>query len=175
MNENFVNFLLIFEGGFVKLVDGDKMSIHIVVCTDANGGIGYKNRMPWHHPQELAHFKKLTYGHTVVYGRKTYESIGGILEGRRNVIVSRHPNPQVEVVSNFECFLESHREEELYICGGGEIYRQALNYADWIERSLLKESYTCDTFFYIPKTFECVSRENHGSFIFEVYRRKKDE
>lgn len=151
------------------------MNVSIVVCTDACGGIGYKQQMPWHNQEELSHFKQLTYGHTVVYGRKTYESIGGILEGRRNLIVSRSNLEGVEVIHDFEAFLKAEHQEDLYICGGGEIYRQAMPYTDYIYRSILKERYRCDTFFEIPSDFVCIKTKDFNSFTLEIYRRTKYE
>ena len=67
------------------------MIISIIVAMDENKGIGFENQIPWHLPTDLARFKKLTMGHHLLVGRKTYESIGSVLPGRQMVILTRNP------------------------------------------------------------------------------------
>ncbi len=68
------------------------MSLTIIVATDRARGIGIDNRLPWRLPEDLAHFKRTTTGHPVIMGRKTFESIGKPLPGRRNIVITRNPD-----------------------------------------------------------------------------------
>jgi dihydrofolate reductase len=108
--------------------------VSLVVAAAANGVIGRDNAMPWHLPEDLAHFKRLTLGQPVVMGRKTYESIlaslGRPLPGRTNIVVTRQPGfaaPGCTVVGSLDAALETARgAEEVFVIGGAEIYRLAL-------------------------------------------------
>ena len=118
--------------------------ISIIVAVAANNAIGRGNRLLWHLSQDLKYFKEVTTGHPVVMGRKTYESIGRPLPGRRNIVLTRSgklenvqiKNPAtttLEAISGIEVFLKLAQEapqEELFILGGGELYRTMLPYAD---------------------------------------------
>ncbi len=99
-----------------------------------NRVIGLDNKMPWHLPADLQHFKKVTTGKPVVMGRKTFESIGRPLPGRRNIIITRNSQYSaqgIETVTTPEAALELVKaEEEVMIIGGGNIYQQFLPNAD---------------------------------------------
>lgn len=99
-----------------------------------NRVIGADNKMPWHLPADLQHFKKITTGKPIIMGRKTFESIGRPLPGRRNIVITRNTNYTVsgaEVVTTPEAALTLVKDEkEVMIIGGGNIYQQFLNYAD---------------------------------------------
>jgi dihydrofolate reductase len=106
----------------------------LIVARAANGVIGRDNGMPWHLPADLAHFKRTTMGRPVVMGRRTWESIGRPLPGRRNVVVTRIVNysaPGAGVVGSLE---EAWRvladADEVFVIGGGQIYAEALPGAD---------------------------------------------
>ena len=110
------------------------MTVILVAAVGRNGVIGRDNDLPWRIREDLQHFKQLTLGHTLVMGRKTYDSIGRPLPGRRTVVVTRQLDwsaDGVEVVHTLEEALKY--EGDLYVAGGGEIYRQALPYADRLE------------------------------------------
>ncbi len=98
--------------------------------------IGKNNLMPWHMPADLAHFKRVTLGKPVLMGRKTFESIGRPLPGRRNLVISRNPGYQaegIEVVSSVEAalaLLAGSSVEELMVIGGGHLYAEMLPSAD---------------------------------------------
>jgi dihydrofolate reductase len=112
--------------------------VSLVVAVAADGVIGRDNRMPWHLPEDLAHFKRVTLGHPVVMGRKTYESIvatlGKPLPGRTNIVVTRQAGfeaPGCIVASSLDAALAAAREaEEVFVIGGAEIYRLALERVD---------------------------------------------
>ncbi len=108
------------------------MLIAAIVAISQNGVIGVENCLPWHLPADLRHFKQLTTSHTVVMGRKTYESIGKPLPNRQNIVISRQKNYIADgciVVESLENAIEIARKsdaEKVFIIGGAEIYRLAL-------------------------------------------------
>jgi dihydrofolate reductase len=117
-------------------VTGHRSRISIIVAMAKNRVIGNDNSIPWRLPNELQLFKKLTMGHHIVMGRKTYESIARLLPGRTTVIVTRQPDYRVEgatVVHSLEAALASAGDdEEIFVIGGAELYRAALPVADRI-------------------------------------------
>lgn len=106
------------------------MQIAMIAAMAANRVIGFNNQMPWHLPADLKHFKAVTLGKPVIMGRKTYESIGRPLPGRRNIVISRQAPPvdsPVEWANSVEQALALVAEApEVMIIGGAEIYRQCL-------------------------------------------------
>lgn len=106
------------------------MIVSMVAAMAANRVIGKDNKMPWHLPADLRHFKQVTMGKPVVMGRKTFESIGRVLPGRRNVVISRSiPTDKqgADWVSSLEqAFALLQQQPEVMVIGGGEIYRQCL-------------------------------------------------
>lgn len=108
--------------------------ITLIVARARNGVIGCENRLPWHLPEDLAHFKRTTLGHPIVMGRKTFESIGRALPGRRNLVLTRDPRWRAEgcepMGSMDEAMAAVAGLPELFVIGGADIYRQALPRAD---------------------------------------------
>lgn len=108
--------------------------ISLVVAAADNGVIGSKNGLPWKLPDEMKRFRTLTKGHAVVMGRKTWESIGRPLPDRRLLVVTRDPaklaGAPVEAFPSFDAALAAAGEGEVFVAGGGEIYREALPRAD---------------------------------------------
>ena len=108
--------------------------ISLIVAVAKNGIIGTGGTMPWHITEDFAHFKAVTLGHSVVMGRKTYESIGRPLPRRRNIVITRNAELSIEgceMASSLEGALAMCAgEEEVFVIGGGEIYRQAMPLAD---------------------------------------------
>ncbi len=108
------------------------MTVAIVVAMGSDGVIGVDGDMPWHLPADLAHFKRVTLGHPMIMGRKTYESIGRPLPGRTTIVVTRQPDwsaPGVEVAASFEdaLALALSLDTEVFIVGGAQIYAEALS------------------------------------------------
>ncbi len=129
--------------------------ISIVAAVADNGAIGKDNQLLWHITEDMRYFRKLTSGHTVIMGRKTWESIGKPLPNRRNIVVSKslsaadfEPfNGSVEVYPSLKAALNSS-ENEVFIIGGGEIYNQAISLADKLYLTRLHVSVEeADTFF----------------------------
>lgn len=123
----------------------------LIVARARNGTIGLANAMPWHLPADLAHFKRTTLGHPVIMGRRTWESIGRALPGRRNIVVSRTPGfraPGAEVVGSLAEAWEAVRDaDEAFVIGGGRLYADALPQADRIYLTDMAAEVEGDTFF----------------------------
>ncbi|PEK99878.1 dihydrofolate reductase [Bacillus sp. AFS017336] len=124
--------------------------IAALVAMSENNVIGLNNEMPWHLPQELAYFKKVTTGHTIIMGRKTFDSIGRPLPKRENVIVTRqkdfHPDG-VTVINDVISYLEDHKNEDLFIIGGAEIFNLTFPYLDTLYITEIEHNFEGDTFF----------------------------
>ncbi len=112
------------------------MHVALIAAVAENGVIGRAGALPWRLPEDLRHFRKTTTGHHVVMGRKTWESLGRPLAGRTNLVLSRDPGlvvPGAIVLSSLEAAISLARdagETELFVIGGGELYRAALPHAD---------------------------------------------
>jgi dihydrofolate reductase len=145
--------------------------VSLLVAVAANGVIGRDNRIPWRLPEDLAYFKRLTLGHPVVMGRKTYESIiaslGKPLPGRTNIVVTRQPGfsaPGCTVAASFDAALDAARAaNEVFVIGGAEIYRLALARADRVYLTRLDAAFEGDTFFPAldPAEWREASRVDH--------------
>ncbi|WP_300757917.1 dihydrofolate reductase, partial [Janthinobacterium sp.] len=101
----------------------------IIVATDQQGGIGINNTLPWKLPEDLAHFKRLTTGHPIIMGRKTFDSIGRPLPNRRNIVITRNAewrHEGVEAVASVADAIALLDGVEGYVIGGAEIYKQSL-------------------------------------------------
>lgn len=136
----------------------------MIAAMSRNRVIGRAGQLPWHLPQDLQRFKQLTMGQTLLMGRKTYQSIGRPLPGRRTLILSRDANLRVAdctVVNSLPAAVAATRSTQLFICGGGEVYRQALPLAEKIYLTELLRDVPGDTFFpALPEgLFRLVQRE----------------
>jgi len=123
--------------------------ISLIVAMGRNRVIGQNNQMPWHLPNDLQHFKNTTRGHTVVMGRKTFESIGRPLPDRRNIVLTRQTDyapAGVEVVHTLD-ELHFPADEEVFIIGGSEIFSAFLPVADRLYITYIEGAFTGDTFF----------------------------
>ena len=127
------------------------MIVSLVAAMAENRVIGRNGRLPWHLPDEIKHFKRLTVDHTVVMGRKTFEEIGRPLPNRRNVVISRNPNFHpggVTVVPDLdEALALGATESEVFVIGGGEIYRLALPRADRLYLTVIHAPFEGDVHF----------------------------
>ncbi|MFI7062188.1 dihydrofolate reductase [Kribbella sp. NPDC050124] len=151
------------------------MTVILIAAVGANGVIGRDNDLPWRIREDLQHFKALTLGHTLVMGRKTYDSIGRPLPGRRTVVVTRQPDWTAEGVDVVHTLEEALKYDgDLYVAGGGEIYRQALPYADRLELTEVAQSPTGDVTFptLTPNTWLETARDPHDGFAFVSYTRR---
>lgn len=143
------------------------MDLEIAVAIDEKGGIGKDNQLLWHLPADLKHFKSITSGYPVIMGRKTYDSIGKPLPYRRNIVVSRQQDLQiegVEVVNSLDSALALVRQEEkVFIIGGAEIFAAAMHLAQTIHLTLVHATFEADTHFpeIKPEEWVEIDREQH--------------
>ncbi len=124
------------------------MNISIIVAAAENNVIGKDNDMPWRLSADLKRFKKLTMGHHIVMGRKTFESIGKPLPGRTSVIITRNKDYKQEgciVVHSLEEALQTINDDEIFVIGGGEIYNMAFEKADKLYLTRVHASLEGDT------------------------------
>ncbi len=129
------------------------MIVSIIVAMGKNGEIGKDNKMPWHIPFDLKRFKAITMGHHIVVGHKTFDSIGGPLSGRKMIVLTNNVNLKID-----DCFVANsleqacaialkNGEKELFICGGSNVYKDALKIADKIYLTKVDYHGPADTFF----------------------------
>jgi dihydrofolate reductase len=142
------------------------MKIYIVVAIATNHAIGKNNELLWRLPKDLKHFKEITSGHTVIMGRKTFDSIGKPLPNRRNIVITRQDIKLegCEVVNSLNAALALRADnEDLYIVGGAEIYRQAMDITDCIYLTIVHQAFEADTFFpeISPAQWQEIEREDH--------------
>ncbi|MDB5777336.1 MAG: diacylglycerol kinase [Herbaspirillum sp.] len=157
--------------------------LSIIVATDANHGIGINNSLPWHLPEDLAHFKRTTTGHPIIMGRKTFDSIGRPLPNRRNIVVTRNPrwtHAGVESAASLTAAAALAGDAEAFIIGGAQIYAEALPLADRLIVTEIAGNFDCDAFF-PALDLQCwrqVAREPHRSaagdldYAFVTYERR---
>lgn len=160
--------------------------ISLIVAMDNNRVIGYENKLPWHLPADLAYFKRITMGHPIIMGRKTFESIGRPLPGRENIVVTRNPDYKAEgctVVHSVSELLERFAAvpEEVFVIGGAELFKDALRVSTRLYLTHIKDTFVGDTWF--PEIREeewtLVSKEcgiqdenNPYEYYFAVYEKK---
>ncbi len=155
-----------------------------ITAASSNNVIGYQNELPWHIPEDLKFFRSKTRNHTVIMGRKTFESLGSPLPQRANIIISRSAqkseNPHVHWTTNIEKAMkmaqEVSDEEEIFIIGGGEIYKQSLDKVQRIYLTRIHQEYKGDAFYpEVPlHKFQLVEEKKHEgqpSFSFLTYKR----
>jgi dihydrofolate reductase len=143
------------------------MKLSIVVAMAENHVIGIENRLPWSIPEDLKRFKKITNGHPIIMGRKTFESIGRVLPGRTNLIVTRNKEYRVEGAVTCGSFAEamdwaerSPGSDEVFVIGGGEIFKEVLPKVNKIYLTIVHWPFEGDVFFEYPEEqFAEVSRE----------------
>lgn len=158
--------------------------LNLIVAASENDAIGCKGNIPWHLPADMKYFKATTTGHNVIMGRKTYDSIGRPLPGRRNMVVSRQPGLRIEGCEVYATLDDAiaAADEGAFIMGGSQIYRQAW---DRVTRVYLTRVHTIVSDFdaaippLSPLDWELVSQEFHPkdeknskSLSFEIYERK---
>ncbi|MGL6517384.1 type 3 dihydrofolate reductase [Aeromonas caviae] len=163
------------------------MMISMIAAMAHDRVIGLDNQMPWHLPADLAHFKRVTLGKPVLMGRKTFESIGRPLPGRRNLVISRNSDYQadgVEMVSSVEAalaLLQRDNVEELMVIGGGYLYEQLLPKADYLYLTRIDLAVDGDTCFpsfsedywqKLNSEFHQPDEKNPHPYCFETWQRR---
>ncbi len=161
-----------------------KPVLTLVAAMASNRVIGINNTLPWHLPEDLKHFKAVTLGKPVLMGRKTYDSIGRPLPGRRNIVITRQADWQaagVEVAHSLEQALEMAADvAEVCLIGGAELYRQAIVAADCLRLTEIAQPFDGDAHFpaFDRQVWQEESRSEHCSeqglaYAFVDYRRRK--
>jgi len=164
------------------------VKISMIAAVAQDRVIGKDNQMPWHMPADLAHFKRITLGKPVLMGRKTFESIGRPLPGRRNLVISRNPEYRVdgvEVIDSVKAALEllSHDEavEELMVIGGGHLFEQLLPKAERLYLTQIELEVEGDAHFPVldHTDWELLEEESHLAdernaypYRFETWQRR---
>jgi len=158
--------------------------LSIIVAIAKNNAIGKDNQLLWHISEDLKYFKRITSGHAIIMGRKTFESIGRPLPDRTNIVISNSlpdTGGVIVVPSMEEALKHAADHSEVFIIGGGQVYHDALSKVDRLYVTYVDAVYEADTFFpEIDLTqWKEVSRENHDKgkdfpypFSFVVYERK---
>jgi len=159
--------------------------ITVIAAVAENNALGKENQLLWHLPDDFKRFKTLTSGHYIIMGRKTFESFPKPLPNRTHVIISRQADYQPEgciVVNSLEQAIQAcPKTEEVFIIGGGEIYRQSIAVADKLDLTKVHAAFEADTYF--PEVnlsqWQLVFEEYHPkderhdfAFTFQTYSRK---
>jgi dihydrofolate reductase len=164
------------------------MTVSLIVAASLNHGIGKDNQLPWHLPADLKFFKQTTMGCPVVMGRKTFQSIGRTLPGRKNVVITRDATFNsdgkfdITLASGLPEALEQLKDDkEVFIIGGGEVFKQSMTIADTIYLTVVNTVLEADVFFpeIDPAIFDLVWEEKHSAdekntfdYTFQKYQRK---
>lgn len=154
------------------------MKLAIIAAIGKNRVIGKDGKLPWHISEDLKRFKRLTTGHTVLMGRKTFESMGKPLSNRRNVVISSMQIPNIETYSSSdEALATLEDQEKVFIIGGEQIYTQLLGRADELYLTLVDKDVEGDAFFppfehLLGTQFSLVSEELHDGYMFVDYCRR---
>jgi len=141
----------------------------IIAAVSINNVIGNKNKLIWDLPNDLKRFKELTTGHSVIMGRKTFDSLPKPLPNRDNIIITRntdYSNPDIKVCSSIEDAINlTKTDSQPFIIGGGEIYSQTINLVDKIELTRVYKEFDGDAYFpEIPlDNFELINEERYNS------------
>ncbi|RCW52395.1 dihydrofolate reductase [Halanaerobium sp. ST460_2HS_T2] len=162
------------------------MSLSIIAAMDQNYLIGKNNEIPWNLPEDLKYFKEITMGAPIIMGRKTFESIGFPLPGRRNIILTRNKDYSAdgcEIIHSLEeiltMFLES--KEEAFIIGGAEIYNFFLPYSEKLYLTIIEHEFSGDTYFpeidwrnwdKIKEKKGIKDSKNPYQYAYHIYQRK---
>jgi len=159
--------------------------LSIIAAMDRNRVLGYKNDIPWHIPHDLRRFKRITSGHTIIMGRKTFESLPGPLPKRRTIVITSstgYSAPGIEVVKSIEDSIRiADKKHENFVAGGANIYEQFLPFADKLYLTHIDAEYKGDTYFpeidyskwkLIEEEHHTTEDENKIQFTYRTYVRK---
>lgn len=127
-----------------------KRSISLIAAMANNMVIGIDNSLPWRLPADLKRFRELTTGHTVIMGRKTYESLGKPLPNRKNIIITTQRSykvPGCHIAHSFNSALRSAKGEKIFIIGGEQIFRQAMSKAKYFYLTIIEKDFSGDASF----------------------------
>lgn len=157
----------------------------LVAAAAENNALGKDNQLVWHLPDDFKRFKQMTSGHSIIMGRKTFESFPKPLPNRTHIIITRQKNYNPQdciVVNSMESALKvASKEENIFVIGGGEIYQLALPFADKIELTRVHQSFEADAFFpeinpaewtLVSEEFNSKDDKHNFDFSYQTYIRK---
>jgi dihydrofolate reductase len=151
----------------------------IIAALNAKRVIGVDGGLPWHIPEDLKYFKANTTGHAIIMGRKTYDSIGRALPNRRNIVISRNPELEIEGVETTTSLKEAIQlarsdDDEPRIIGGASIYEAAMPLATKMFLTQVDQDIDGDTFFphFEDNDWEEIQSTAHDGFVFRLLERK---
>ena len=153
------------------------MKLALIVAIGKNRVIGKEGKLPWHISEDLKRFKRLTTGHTVLMGRKTWESLGKPLSHRRNVVITSTPIPGVECYANIDNALVALKDQEhVFVIGGARVYADTLRRADELYLTFVDQTIEGDAYFpeyeeQLQRKFKIVEREKKEGYEFVDYVR----
>jgi dihydrofolate reductase len=154
------------------------MTLTLIAAHDPNLVIGKDGELPWRYPEDLKHFKSVTLGNTIIMGRGVFEELNEKpLPGRKNIVLSRtRTYDNVDTYTSLESALENLNDEEIFIIGGGELYKQTLTKADKLIITEVHKEYEGDTYFpeyrdKIGSEWVESSREDLQDLSFIIYKR----
>jgi len=164
------------------------LTLSIIVAASENNVIGVNNHLPWHLPVDMKYFKDMTMGKPIVMGRKSFEELGRVLPGRPNIMITRQSDYKAEglyIVPSLEAGIEKAKTfgtEEIFITGGGEIFKMALPIIDRLYLTRVHAEVSGDTYFpeFDPRGWKLVKNERHEkdekhayALTFQVWEREK--
>jgi dihydrofolate reductase len=155
------------------------VKLAIIAAIARNRVIGRAGALPWHIPEDLKRFKRLTTGHAILMGRRTFESIGKPLPNRRNVVVSSHEIAGLETYPSVEMALEAMKDQErVFVIGGATLYAQLLERADELYLTFVNREVEGDTLFppyeeFLRSSCTAVHREEHDGYDFADFVRTR--
>ena len=158
------------------------MKLIEIAAIGENRELGLNNDLVWHFKEDMKYFRQHTKGHTIVMGRKTFESLPGLLPNRHHIVISR-TNPslpeEVECFHSVEAFLEAYQssDEEVYVIGGGQIYREMLAYADTLLLTEIQASTSADVYFpyFDPSQYTktIIAQEEEKGIVYQFVKYEK--
>ncbi|HEU5144715.1 MAG TPA: dihydrofolate reductase [Dermatophilaceae bacterium] len=153
-------------------------NVTMIAAVARNNVIGNGDSMPWHLPEDLRHFKATTLGHTMIMGRRTFEAIGRALPGRRTIVITRQPDwrhPGVETAHSLaDAFFLAGPGDEVFVVGGGEVYREAMPYAARLVITHVDQAPDGSVTFpeIDPDTWKETSRSDRDGYSIVTYERR---
>jgi len=154
--------------------------LSLIVCFSKNRVIGYNGKLPWYYKEDLEHFKKITMGHTLIMGKKTYQSLAKKLSGRKIIVVTNQKkicDENCEVAHSITQAIElaGKTDRMPFICGGEQIYKQALPLVRKMYITEINKEFTGDTFFpeFNEKEWEEIEIKKSDNLTFRILKSRK--
>jgi dihydrofolate reductase len=154
------------------------LTLIIIAAVSLNRVIGKDGKVPWDIPEDLQRFMRLTTGHTVLMGRRSFESLGNPLPRRRNVVLSSMPIAGIETYQSLDAAFSALKDQDkVFVIGGGVVFRELIDKADLLQLTIVERRVLGDTFFppyedLVKNEMELVFEERHEGFRYVDYSRR---